>query len=58
MGKEFENNRIDDLSSPELIAQINADISAAVREVVEQFDAALREHPEQLLEAREKYFGN
>jgi hypothetical protein len=56
MGTDNRNNRISTFS-PELIAQINADIAAAVKDVSEQFLAAVREHPEEMLAARAKYFG-
>jgi hypothetical protein len=53
------SNRITSLDSapPELLAEIKANIRAAVREVVDQYRAAQREHPEEMLEARDKYFG-
>jgi hypothetical protein len=57
MGTDNQNNRITDLSSPELIAQITADMSAAVQDVTEAFLAAVREHPAEMLEAQEQYFG-
>jgi hypothetical protein len=56
MGTENLNNRSTAMT-PELLAQFNSSMIAAVREVAVQFLDAVREHPEEMLAAREQYFG-
>ena len=53
-----DNNRIADANSPEVQALINTNIRKAVTELAENIAAAWKEHPDALLEAHNRYFGN
>jgi hypothetical protein len=49
-----QNNRISKMT-PELNAQVTADITAAVKDIGVQFLDALRRHPEAMMSARAKF---
>jgi hypothetical protein len=55
MRNENENNRIDDVNSPEVLAIINDSIRKNVQELSEQLVAAVKAHPEEMAAASLKF---